>query len=379
MTNSMITVFNNSHPARQPMQSWRRAGAGASLGRAALGLLAFAPLLAACALDPEAREVEDPSADSSGDLAPPSDKPTVQTGVAQSALSSWVLTLNASQTSLWPTQPLTLTMTANQDVGPTPLYMTIWDSRPGINAVRVARCATGTVCSVTLTSSVPAFVTYIAELTDVSDNESVENSLIAQIVNVEWKSANLTMSVSPTTLPVGATTTLTAHTVEIGSSPSYTEIFDVTTGTRLAVCGSGTVCSASISQAVATTHAFRAYFSQLSTASPPPGIVEQTPMSYATWTASGYSLGLGASFDQVTATSSVDVGPTPYYIEIFDLTLGTRIALCGSGTTCSASVSVPAWSSHAVVAFISANDPTLTPASIQAVSSTVLATGKPPG
>ncbi len=344
--------------------------------KAYLRFLMLAPLFTACvALD--GGEGDMPGAES--DVVSDSDKPASDhLGTTQAALSSWVLTLSASSTSLWPTQSLTLTMTANQDVGPTPFFMSIWDSRPGVNAVLLKRCGTGTVCSVTTTSPTPAFVTYIAELTDVNDNESVENSLIAQVVDVEWKSSNLTLSASPTTLPIGSTTTLTTHTVEIGSSPFWAEIFDVTTGTRLAACGSGTSCSATISQSVATTHAFQAYFSQLSATSPPAGVVEQTPINYVTWTASGYSLSLAARFDDVTATASLDVGPTPYFIEIFDLTLGTRIGICGTGTTCTATAAAPLGAPHAVVAFISANDSTLPPANIQAVSNTVFAEAEPP-
>jgi hypothetical protein len=337
-----------------------------------LCVLALAPFTAC--MTPED---DTPGAESSAN--PDSEKPaSVELGTAQSALSAWALTISASSTKLWPTRSLTLTMTANQDVGPTPLFMSIWDSRPGVGAVMLKRCGSGTVCTVTTTSPVPAFVTYIAELTDVNNNESVENSLVAKIVNVEWQSANLTLSATPHTLPVGASTTLATHTVEIGLSPFYAEMFDTTTGAAFTPCGSGTACTATTSQPVATTHAFKAYLSFLGSALPPPNVSEEAPLNFVTWTASGYSLSLSASDDFVTAIASVNVGPTPYYIEIFDLTLGTRIGICGSGTTCSATVSAPSTFPHAVVAFISANDATLAPANIQASSNTVFAAEAPP-
>ncbi len=53
--------------------------------------------------------------------------------------------------------------------------------------------------------------------------------------------------------------------------------------------------------------------------------------------ASPTTLSLGSS-GTVTATASEEVGPTPYWIEIFDVTTGTPVALCASGTTCSATV-----------------------------------------
>jgi hypothetical protein len=41
----------------------------------------------------------------------------------------------------------------------------------------------------------------------------------------------------------------------------------------------------------------------------------------------------------LTATANTDVGPTPYYITIYDETTGAELAVCGSGITCSATVS----------------------------------------
>ena len=340
-------------------------------------VLAIAPLFAACAVEPDAGDLAaDPSSGEAAAVDPA--KPTEMTATVQSALTAWVLTLNASASTPWPTQQLTLTMTANQDVGPTPLFMTIWASQPGVNAVLLKKCGSGTVCSVTTTSQTPGLITYLAELTDGLDHQSIENSLVAQDVEVSWRSSQLTLTASPITLAVGATTTLVAHTVDIASSPSYAEIFDETTGTMIAACGNGTACTATVSQAAATTHAYRAYFSQLSSVSPPPGVVQQTPVQYVTWSASGYAISLSTRFDHVTATSSVDVGPTPYYIQIFDLTTGARLAVCGSGTVCSADDNAPVGGPHGVAAFISSIDPTLLPANIQAASNTVEASGEPP-
>ena len=41
----------------------------------------------------------------------------------------------------------------------------------------------------------------------------------------------------------------------------------------------------------------------------------------------------------LTATANTDVGPTPYYITIYDETTGAELAVCGTGITCSATVS----------------------------------------
>jgi hypothetical protein len=60
----------------------------------------------------------------------------------------------------------------------------------------------------------------------------------------------------------------------------------------------------------------------------------------------GFAISLAASspYEPVgqsvtlTATTNADVGPTPYYITIYSETTGAELAVCGAGTTCSATV-----------------------------------------
>jgi len=40
----------------------------------------------------------------------------------------------------------------------------------------------------------------------------------------------------------------------------------------------------------------------------------------------------------LTATTNTDVGPTPYYVTIYSETTGAELAVCGAGTTCTATV-----------------------------------------
>jgi hypothetical protein len=54
----------------------------------------------------------------------------------------------------------------------------------------------------------------------------------------------------------------------------------------------------------------------------------------------------------LTATANTDVGPTPYYISIYDETTGAELARCGSGIACSATVSESTTGSHEFEAFI---------------------------
>jgi hypothetical protein len=74
----------------------------------------------------------------------------------------------------------------------------------------------------------------------------------------------------------------------------------------------------------------------------------------------------------LTATSSIDVTyPNPYYIEIFDQTDGTRVAVCGSGRTCSGLASYSNSTTHNYIAYIAKSGMTNPPPQVQAESRTV--------
>jgi hypothetical protein len=57
----------------------------------------------------------------------------------------------------------------------------------------------------------------------------------------------------------------------------------------------------------------------------------------------------------LTATTNTDVGPTPYYITIYSETTGAELAICGAGTTCTATVSQSAPGTQAFEAFVGDN------------------------
>jgi hypothetical protein len=76
----------------------------------------------------------------------------------------------------------------------------------------------------------------------------------------------------------------------------------------------------------------------------------------------------------VSADTNMDVGPMPYYIRIYDLTAQTYVALCGSGTHCSA---FPNFSTTAdfiqrnYTAYVGDSSAAFPPGSPQAFSGTV--------
>lgn len=76
------------------------------------------------------------------------------------------------------------------------------------------------------------------------------------------------------------------------------------------------------------------------------------------------------------AWSFYDVGPTPYYYSIFDLTTGARIKVCGVGTTCTSDpVYLPINVCHTYIAYIGGSGFVAPPAPVQRQSSTVVFCG----
>jgi hypothetical protein len=118
-------------------------------------------------------------------------------------------------------------------------------------------------------------------------------------------------------------------------------IYDLTTGTLISACQNGTLCVVYVSQANAGTHTYEAFISK-----PTSGVPTGTDATVhsanvgITWKTVGidissyyHTLGLGL-LTTITATATQDVGPTPFFIDIFDASTGSLISQCGSGATC---------------------------------------------
>jgi hypothetical protein len=356
--------------------------------RRALALFALAGTLFGAVAAPAAAAA--PSSSASTGTAATKPVPSAPSGVAVgrefvpkaqgsahgviSPLTTWTVSISASVTSLWPTQYTTVTAKANHTVSGTIYYIDIYNDNTD---QVVAACGSGTSCSVALTSPTPAYVHYDAVI---SSSPTDPNDYIAyddnQGIDVEWLTMGLSFTGTKYTVPVGNTITLTEKSgSDVGPTPFYVELWDTTTGTLLNECGSGTTCTASVSQSTATTHAYVATFSSLSATYPPTGLQSSSLVNYLTWTSSGIQVSLSAPAvtvntpETVTATSTVNVGSTPYWIQIFD-EKGTRLASCGTGTSCSVSYT-PSGSGSNLIAFVSDYDSTLPPADIQASSNAV--------
>ena len=192
-------------------------------------------------------------------------------------------------------------------------------------------------------------------------------------VDVTWNRSGLWLMETPTVPATGMNSVagLMAVTVrDVGPSPFYLDIYDVKARTRVAHCGTGTLCPVTVSNPTnatppltATTHRYRACVTLLSDSFPPPNALECTADHAVSWVTAAPSVSLTVSPATTggfiaTATTTIDVGPTSYWIQIYDANSGTRLAVCGFGTTCSAPLS-PGANVRALVAFVGRNSPTL--------------------
>jgi hypothetical protein len=75
----------------------------------------------------------------------------------------------------------------------------------------------------------------------------------------------------------------------------------------------------------------------------------------------------------MTAASAWDIGPTSYYISIFNQTTGARLALCGLSSECvtGPGTGPPLNRCYSYVAFVGGSGVTMPPEPVQRTSDTV--------
>jgi hypothetical protein len=284
----------------------------------------------------------------------------------------WTTTIAASPQSTWPTLNSTIVVTANGDVGPTPYYIRIYDTSTS-SATLLATCGTGTTCSVSVTRPTPAVGYFQGRITDLAGN--VVPGSQSPTISVNWQGVTLSLAANPTTLNPNQPSTLTAtSSLDIGPSPFWIQIYDRTAGTRLNACAFGTTCSVTVIQP-SGTHCYVAYLSAYT--DPPTQIQATSNLGCVTWSSAGWRISLSANpspftFGTTVLTANVNgnVGPTPYYIEIFNED-GTRVAVCGSGSSCATTVTPAFPPGSDFIAFVSDSSSTFEPGNIQASSNVV--------
>src|SRR5260370_477082 len=156
------------------------------------------------------------------------------------------------------------------------------------------------------------------------------------------------------------------------------ETFGADMGGRVASCPSGSSCSTSVTQTSPTIRDYVAYIAGSGTTNPPPSVQVTSNTVRVSWftvsiSANPTLLAPGGT-TTLTATASQDVGPTPYYLEIFDHTTGAFLVACATGISCSTSVSQSAATTQNFIAYLSSYSTSHPPSSQRATSNVVAVT-----
>jgi len=242
------------------------------------------------------------------------------------------LSLVSSNYSPQVNQNFTLTLTSDQDVGPTPYYLEIY-----YGSIQEAICGTGTTCSVSLYGS-QANVDYVFQgqvaLSDGSNVQAYSNTITVHI----FPTFSVSLVSSNYNPPVNQNYTLTATAnQDVAPSPYYIRIYYG--ATREASCGTGTTCAVTLFNSGPGSYTYQARIESYDGS-----LVEAYSNSVTVTTAGSFSISLSASnltphVNQtftLTATANQDVGSTAYFIEIYKGS--TQKVRCGSGTICSISL-----------------------------------------
>jgi hypothetical protein len=165
-------------------------------------------------------------------------------------------------------------------------------------------------------------------------------------------------------LAPGQSTTLTATTNKDVSGFHLLVFPDVPGAPLLADCVQGTTCSVAVRQTRTVEVSYVAVVTHDVSPYPPTPVWGKSADYTVDWYPilvefSAPSIDRRASPAvaqttpvQLTATTLDDVGPSAYYIEIYDATAGTMVTACGSGKTCTAIVTHDDASTHRYVASI---------------------------
>ncbi|HEX5741224.1 MAG TPA: hypothetical protein VFY17_06685 [Pilimelia sp.] len=166
---------------------------------------------------------------------------------------------------------------------------------------------------------------------------------------------------------------------DVASTVYYIYIYDTDTGQKVADCGSGTTCQASVAVSRPGEHRYRAYVAESGATYPPSGAQAQSTEVRVRWDA---FLTLDARLEvsdaapdtgeEVTLTlygTGTDVGTSPYYLSIFDATDGTAVAVCGAGLSCQAAVARDVAGTRRYVGYLARGVESHPPAEIRQLTS----------
>lgn len=195
-------------------------------------------------------------------------------------------------------------------------------------------------------------------------------------VILPWAVSLTSSCPSATWATLSCTLTATANG-DVGPTPYYIQIWNQSTNTLLATCGAGTTCAVSAVSSTGAAYGFVAYVAPCC-GNPPsseqavsnPVFIQWKTLDFVTVAGNYIDPPLGAT--EVVAGSLLDdVGPTPFYIQVWDVNTKTLLWQCGSGTDCYGSVSYNSATTHGYLATIATYATSFPPPNLQAQSETI--------
>ena len=272
-------------------------------------------------------------------------------GSGVSGGSSVTVSLSAYPTQLNAGQASTLTATASENVGNTPYWINIFDVTDG---QLVDSCGAGSSCTTTFSESYATTQTFEADIGAYGAQPSSSDQATSNQQTVTWinnappppPTITLNLTGNPTTLEVGQSTTLTATASQPFSNAELAGIVPLSGGLALNTTGgseyppanAGTSFVWDVSSNQPGSETFQLRWRE--TTADGGALLESNDVTI-TWTAaptvtlsaSPTSLLTGQA-TTLTATASENLGQTPWYLNIVDLTTGQVVDSCGNGTTC---------------------------------------------
>ncbi len=168
--------------------------------------------------------------------------------------------------------------------------------------------------------------------------------------------SRLQLTATSDTLHSGGQVVLTATAnASISATGAAIEIFDTTSGTLIAACGQGSQCAVGYT-ATSGVHDFVAFVTPPMASIPDEAIALRSNHRSVGWlgstlTASAAIVGRDQAIT-ITATSTIDVAQGGRWLEIYDLTAGSRITYCSRGTSCSTVVKETKGGVHQIVGYV---------------------------
>jgi hypothetical protein len=254
------------------------------------------------------------------------------------ATNGYAITLSSSASRPAVGGAVTLTATANQDLGPTPYFYSIVDTTTG---QVLATNGSGRVLTVTVTQNDPTTKRYVAQI-DIHGHAPLQAVATPQVVT--WANpspgAPVVSGVSPFSGPGAGVTvvTVTGSGFGAGSAVAFGGVASpsvaVSSPTTLTATAPAMLASSGPTVDVTVTN---------SNGTSPIGAADLYSYSFAT---NGYAASIAATTSTpavggsatLTATANQDIGPTPYGLSIVDVATGSIIAHTGWGNTVSATV-----------------------------------------